>query len=265
MSIKLNKQESLDLRRALAKFNKAIEEHKDKIDPRALPEKITYNQAKDIITTRKDYNSLMASLKKIENKNAFNVIKSNRNPNVMITNWELQFRGKQQTVITKRLEQEKAKLYRKRLKQAVTVKVGNIEEVRLPSPNEREQTIEKYLETPLIEKVINATEYYRRNEYLKDMMRLGFETFDYKKYEIYKQNYLHQFENYKNLDNYQTVVDYLQNLSAKDFFKLMERKDTTYNDFSVKYDHRLAQAEFNAFAKKLGIDIDDYDLADEEE
>ena len=120
-----------------------------------------------------------------------------------------------------------------------------------------EETLIDYAKNPLLEKMLNARDQTLKLQYSEDLFRLGFDYYDEKRAENYKKNILeYVLPEYKNLDNYEEVYDYLSNLPAKQFYKKLEKYFSSYNDFKPHYDMALTQANFNKFAQDLGIKID---------
>mgnify|MGYP003298269694 CR=1 FL=1 len=118
--------------------------------------------------------------------------------------------------------------------------------------------LEYYIKNSNYDMLENSEDYYRRNELLERIYRRGTDTFDFRRDTIYKENYLEMFKRYDNLDNYEEVVEKLESIDVKDFYKFVKEIDPEGADnFGDHYKNPLIQVEFNNYARRLGIKIDE--------
>ena len=255
------------LHKAVNAFNKEVRKHMEEIPDKAMPKLKEYKDVKASIYSRKDLELAISTLNKIKNKSAFKLISSEANSNVKITNWELQtakrydYRNqvKLQTEYNKLISEAKGKA-----KPMLDI-FGNpmLDEQGRPMskttfPASGKAKLESYLEKSNYEMLIEARDYERSAELLERIYRRGTDEFEYRKAELYKENYLKMFEGYENLDNYDKVVDKLKAVDSKDFYNLVKELDEEgYENFKDHYDNRMIQIEFNNYARKLGIDLDE--------
>lgn len=88
--MKWTKSDVARLNNAIRTFNKEVKKHLDEVPIKSLPKLKNYQDVKSTITSRKDLELAISTMKKIKNKNAFNLISSEANANVKFTNWEYQ-------------------------------------------------------------------------------------------------------------------------------------------------------------------------------
>ena len=119
------------------------------------------------------------------------------------------------------------------------------------------QKLEQQLQETNVEMLRKAEDYYRLRELFERAERRGSDTFEFKKAETYKENFLKSIDDWKNLDNYDEVVKKIQKLDSKKFFEFMKDNEEAYNNLWDYYDNRMTQTQFNEFARKLGVKIDD--------
>lgn len=265
--IKWSRSDTARLRSAISTFNKAVKNHIGDIPEKALPKLKNYKDVKSEIYSRKDLELAISTLNKIKNKSAFKLISSEANSNVKITNWELQTakRYDRRNQIKLQTEYNKVLSDIKATSKPQLDMFGNpiLDEQGRPMAkavfsNEHKAKLESYLSKTNVEMLMEAPDYYRKDELLERIYRRGSDTFEYEKARLYKENYLKMFEGYDNLDNYEEVVDKLKSIDEKDFFKFIKEHDKKgFDNFSDHYDNRMLQVEFNNFAEDIGIEIDE--------
>lgn len=261
--IKWTKSDTTKLSNAIRTFNKEIKKHLDDIPDKYLPKLKEYQKVKSEIYSRKDLELAISTMKKIKNKNAFDLISSKANSNVKITNWEYQTikRYDRQNQIKLQIEYNKVlESIQKGETKIMTDVYGN--PIKDKSGNNIAQAVfsdtyknklEGYLKESNVEMLLRSEDYYRKDLLLERIYRRGGDMFEYNKAEIYRENYLKSIEDYQDLDNYEEVVDYIKKMDAREFYKKIQKADENgYNNFKDHYDNRMIQADFNVFAKRLG-------------
>lgn len=265
--IKWTRSDTARLRSAINTFNKEVKKHIDSIPSKALPKLKEYKDVKSSIHSRKDLELAISTMKNIKNKNAFKLISSKENPNVKITNWELQTakRYDRRNQMKLQIEYNKIKSdIRKTSKPQLDI-FGEplLDEqgrpmVKATFSTAQKSKLESYLSKSNVEMLVEARDYERQQDLLERIYRRGTDEFDYKKAKQYKDNYLKMLEGYQNLDNYDEVVEKLESIDPKDFYDFIKDIDREGSDnFKDHYDNRMLQVDFNNFARDLGIDIDD--------
>lgn len=265
--IKWTRSDTARLRSAINTFNKEVKKHIDSIPSKALPKLKEYKDVKSSIHSRKDLELAISTMKNIKNKNAFKLISSKENPNVKITNWELQTakRYDRRNQMKLQIEYNKIKSdIRKTSKPQLDI-FGEplLDEqgrpmVKATFSTAQKSKLESYLSKSNVEMLVEARDYERQQDLLERIYRRGTDEFDYKKAKQYKDNYMKMLEGYQNLDNYDEVVEKLESIDPKDFYDFIKDIDREGSDnFKDHYDNRMLQVDFNNFARDLGIDIDD--------
>lgn len=255
------------LHKAVNAFNKEVKKHQDLIPSEALPKIKQYKDVKSQIYSRKDLELAISTMENVKKKHAFDLVSSEANKNVKFTKWELQtakrydYRNqvKLQTQYNKVLQdiKDSAKVELDTYGNPVLNREGK-PIAKTSFPQEGKARLESYLEETNFDMLLRSRDYERSNELLERIYRRGTDEFEFRKAEIYKENYLKMFEGYENLDNYEEVVDKLKSIEAKDFYNFIKENDFEGADnFMDHYDNRMAQVDFNNFARKLGVDVDD--------
>ena len=106
--IKWKKGDAIKLGKAVADFNRKINELKAEENLLYLPDTLSFAEEKENITTRKELNRRIDSLKRFQNEGAEGLYITKAGES--ITNWERQELEKQKAIAIRRLEKEKAKL-----------------------------------------------------------------------------------------------------------------------------------------------------------
>lgn len=265
--IKWTRSDTARLRNAINTFNKEVKKHMDSIPDKALPKLKEYKDVKSTIHSRKDLELAISTMKNIKKKNAFKLISSKENPNVKITNWELQTAKRYDRRNQMKLQIEYNKVIsdiRKTSKPQLDI-FGEplLDEqgkpmVKATFSTAQKSKLESYLSKSNVEMLLESRDYERQQDLLERIYRRGTDEFDYKKAKQYKENYLKMFEGYQNLDNYEDVVDKLKSIDPKDFYDFIRDIDKEGSqNFDTHYNNHMVQAEFNNFARDIGIDIDD--------
>lgn len=266
--IKWTRSDTARLRNAINTFNKEVKKHIDSIPSKALPKLKEYKDVKSSIESRRDLELTLSTLKNIKNKNAFKLISSEANPNVKITNWELQTAKRYDRRNQTKLQIEYNKLLSDvRGKAKIQLDMyGNplLDEQGRPItkavfPEKWKSKLESYLSKSNVEMLLDSRDYVRQQDLLERIYRRGLDSFDYQKAKIYKETYLRVIsDSYSNLDNFEEVKEYLDSIEAKDFYKFIKEVDPEGADnFKDHYNNRMLQAEFNKYAERIGIKIDD--------
>ena len=77
-----------------------------------------------------------------------------------------------------------------------------------------------------------------------------------KKAIVYRDNYMRELQKYSHLDNYETLMKQLKNISNPiKFYEFMSRNELTV-DLTYQSDQFYTQEAFNSFMEELGINIE---------
>lgn len=256
-----------NLHKAYNEFVNEVKKHESSLPAKAVPRIPTYKELKSNITSRKDYELTMSILKDIKNENAFDLLESKANPNVKFTKWEYQkaqrydYRNQVKTQIEYNkvidsIKNKETKVEKDVYGNPVRDSEGNIV-ARAIFSDTYKRKLEQQLQETNVEMINKAQDYYRLRELFERTERRGSDTFEFKKAETYKENFLKSIDDWKNLDNYDEVVKKIEKLDSKKFFEFMKDNEEAYNNLWDYYDNRMTQTQFNEFARKLGVKIDD--------
>lgn len=255
--IKWTRSDIARLSNAVRTFNKEVEKAMETVDKKALPKLIDYQEMKSKIVSRRDLNLALSTLKKIKNKNAFDLEVSVSNPNVKYIHWTKMTAKSYDTRHRKNMQEEIKKIKEAEVKFGTPTEINGQIVIKAQMGSPREKQLEGYLNVPNFRLLETANTYERFNELLDRINRLAYDSSKINMSELYKKNYLQMFEGYEGFDKYDEVVKKLQEMKGEEFYEVLKRIDENYDDFDYHYGNRMTEAEFNEFASRLGINIDD--------
>lgn len=248
------------LSNAVRSFNKEVEKHYEDMDIKALPKLLTYRDVKDRILTKKDLELTLSTLKKIKNKNAFNLESSSSNPNVQYIHWSKMTAERLDKIHQANMTTEAENIRKQFVSKAKKVKIGDQEyNVIHQMSSPRLSQLESYLERPNIEMLESAGDYERLHLYFDRILKYGFDSSIKDMGKIYQENYLRMFEGYQNLQGYDEAVEIIKNMKPEDFYEWAKRNDVNYDDFHEHYDNRLLQGRFSELISTLGVDTSGFE------
>lgn len=225
--IKWNKEKSQELTKAIKEFNQRVRKlEKSRKDPSYLPQEIYIRETKKLITTERELNEVISSLKGFKGKEAYKkvTLKSGES----LTAWEYGELKKQQKIAKARIKKELAKVDRP------YGKMGTAHYQRLESIQSSIKGFEK----------LTGSAFQIAKERLSNW---GSTDYDMRRAIIYKQNYLSMLnEEFKNEKNYKKLVMAIKNIHPINFYesvKLLEMGDKV-KDISYMYDFG-GRAEFD--------------------
>lgn len=224
-NIKWTSDDDREIARAVKNFNAKIDYHSKK-DPKnksALPDKVSVKALKELIDTRQDLKRELNALKRFSQKGAEEIIIApDTDYNLKITKWQKEEMTRRAGVINRRRN--------KRLKEIQEIEVksggkglgytrgqmgmGKADEVALSPVNAF---------TPKM----NRTDLRFKFEQLKKESRDKYYT---EREELLKENYLKGIrENYNTSDpNVQETIDAIENMDFKEFYKIFQAEDPTF-------------------------------------
>lgn len=106
--IKWKKGDAIKLGKAIADFNKKINRLQAEEDALYLPEKLNYTEEKENITTRRELNRKIASLKRFQKEGAEALYTTKAGEE--LTKWERSELEKEKRIAERRLQKELAEL-----------------------------------------------------------------------------------------------------------------------------------------------------------
>ena len=240
--IRWKRGDYISLGRAVSQFNKKINELNREEKKLYLPDTLTYQEVKQNITTRKELNRLINSLRRFQKEGVEE--KYITDAGEEITKWERRELGIQSRIIQNRLQRE--------IKELSTPKQGQ-EFSRVQMGSQRFNQIQSEI------KSLKGIERKRGSEFdrLRTRIRnLGVSDYSMKKSFIFRENYIREMEKYSHLDNFDKLINKLSSIKNPiEFYNYVSQHEMT-GDLTYQSDQYFAQQEFNSFLHDLGIEID---------
>lgn len=230
------------LGRAVSDFNKKINELNKEERKLYLPEKIDYKEAKENITTRRELNRLINSLRRFQQEGAEDLYITGAGET--ITNWERRELGIQSRIAQTRLKAELKNLEKPMDSGFSRVQMGSI----------RAREIEAQIKNL---KQIETKSGYEFNALKRRIMSQGASDYTMKKAIIFRENYLNEMKKYSHFDNYDKLMKKLNSFSNPvSFFNFVSQNELT-GDLTYQSDEVYTQEAFNSFVQDFGIEIDE--------
>ena len=231
----------VSLGRAVAQFNKKINELNREEKKLYLPETINYKEAKENITTRKELNRLINSLRRFQKQGAEDLYKTGAGEE--ISKWERKELGIQSRIAQTRLKAELKKLNVPQENGFSRVQMGSI----------RAREIEAQIKNL---KQIETKAGYEFNMLKRRIASQGASDYTMKKAIVFRENYLNEMKKYSHFDNYDKLMNKLQSLTNPiSFFNFVSQNELA-GDITYQSDETYTQEAFNSFVQDFGIEID---------
>lgn len=228
------------LGRAVSDFNKKINELNKEERKLYLPEKIDYKEAKENITTRKELNRLINSLRRFQAEGAEDLYTTQAGET--ITKWERRELGIQSRIAQTRLRAELKNLEKPLESGYSRIQMGSI----------RAREIEAQINNL---KQIETKAGYMFKGLKARIMSLGASDYTMKKAIVFKENYINEMKKYSHFDNYDKLMKKLNSFSNPvSFFNFVSQNELT-GDLTYQSDEVYTQEAFNRFVQDLGIEI----------
>ena len=230
------------LGQAVAKFNKKINELQAEENKLYLPETISYTEAKENITTRRELNRLINSLRRFQREGAEDLYTTQSGEE--ITKWERRELGIQSRIAQTRLQNE--------LKTLNEPLDSGFSRAQMGSMRVREINAQiKNL------KNIESAVGYEFNRLRERLSRMGTSDYTMKKAIVFRENYLKEMEKYSHFDNYEKLMKKLRSFTNPiSFFNFVSQNELT-GDLTYQSDETYTQEAFNSFVQDFGIEIDE--------
>lgn len=230
------------LGRAVSDFNKKINELNKEERKLYLPEKIDYKEAKENITTRKELNRLINSLRRFQKEGAEDLYITGAGET--ITKWERRELGIQSRIAQTRLRAELKNLEKPLESGFSRVQMGSI----------RAREIEAQIKNL---KQIETKRGYEFNALKRRIMSQGASDYTMKKAIVFRENYINEMKKYSHFDNYDKLMKKLNSISNPvSFFNFVSQNELT-GDLTYQSDEVYTQEAFNSFVQDFGIEIDE--------
>ena len=230
------------LGRAVSDFNKKINELNKEERKLYLPEKIDYKEAKENITTRRELNRLINSLRRFQKEGAEDLYITEGGET--ITKWERRELGIQSRIAQTRLRAELKNLEKPLESGYSRVQMGSI----------RAREIEAQIKNL---KQIETKRGYEFNALKRRIMSQGASDYIMKKAIVFRENYLNEMKKYSHFDNYDKLMKKLNSFSNPvSFFNFVSQNELT-GDLIYQSDEFYTQEAFNSFVQDFGIEIDE--------
>lgn len=230
----------MSLGKAVKQFNNKINALKSEENKLYLPEEISYQEAKENITTRQELNRVIKSLRRFQREGAEELYKTQSGE--QMTRWERRELGIQSRIAQSRLRGELKELSKPSYSGYSKVQMGSL----------RAKEIERNIEA--LKQIENKVG-YEFERLKKQLQRLGKSDYEMKKAITYRENYIKEMEKYSHFDNYELLVKKMNELkNPLRFFEFM-KKDELAVDLTYQSDQYYGQQEFNSYLERLGIKI----------
>ena len=230
------------LGRAVSDFNKKINELNKEERKLYLPERIDYKEAKENITTRKELNRLINSLRRFQKEGAEDLYITGAGET--ITKWERRELGIQSRIAQTRLRAELKNLEKPLESGFSRVQMGSI----------RAREIEAQIKNL---KQIETKRGYEFNALKRRIMSQGASDYTMKKAIVFRENYINEMKKYSHFDNYDKLMKKLNSISNPvSFFNFVSQNELT-GDLTYQSDEVYTQEAFNSFVQDFGIEIEE--------
>ena len=230
------------LGRAVAQFNKKVNELNREEKKLYLPETINYKEAKENITTRKELNRLINSLRRFQKEGAEDLYLTQAGE--QISKWERRELGIQSRIAQTRLKAELKKLNEPQENGFSRVQMGSL----------RAREIEAQIKNL---KQIETKVGYEFNMLKRRIASQGASDYTMKKAIVFRNNYIKEMEKYSHFDNYDKLMKKLNSITNPiSFFNFVSQNELT-GDLTYQSDETYTQEAFNSFVQDFGIEIDD--------
>lgn len=230
------------LGKAVSDFNKKINRLNAEENKLYLPETINYKEAKENITTRKELNRLINSLRRFQREGAEEIYTTQAGEE--LTKWERRELGIQSRIAQTRLRAELKALNEPLESGFSRAQMGSV----------RVREIEA--------KIRNLKDIENKKGYelmtLKKRIRLeGVSDYSMKRAIVFRENYLNEMKKYSHFDNYEKLISKLESFTNPiSFFNFVSQNELT-GDLTYQSDEMYSQEAFNSFVQDFGIDIDE--------
>lgn len=246
--IRWKRGDYIKLGRAVSEFNKKINRLKSEENKLYLPEEISYTESKENITTRRELNRLINSLRRFQREGAEELYKTQAGEE--ITRWERRELGIQSRIAQNRLQQEIKALN-------VPLESGFS---RAQMGSSRLKEIEAQLKNL---KQIETKRGYEFQNLRRRIQSVGTSDYSMRKAITYRENYFEMIKKgYANFDNYEKLINKLESIKNPQKFYEFLSQNELLADITYMYDLSGEgfsgindQNKFDFMLESIGIEI----------
>ena len=230
------------LGQAVSRFNKKINELQAEENKLYLPETISYAEAKENITTRRELNRLINSLRRFQREGAEDIYTTQSGETM--TKWERRELGIQSRIAQTRLQNELKTLNEPTESGFSRAQMGSMRVREINAQIKNLKNIESAV----------GYEFKRLRDRLS---RMGTSDYTMKKAIVFRENYLKEMEKYSHFDNYEKLMKKLRSFTNPvSFFNFVSQNEFA-GDMTYQSDEVYTQEAFNLFLQDLGIKTED--------
>lgn len=203
----------IKLGKAVADFNKKINRLQAEENKLYLPETINYKEAKENITTRRELNRLVNSLRRFQREGAEDLYTTQAGEE--ISRWERRELGIQSRIAQTRLRNELKTLNEPTENGFSRAQMGSM---RVAEINAQIKNL----------KNIEGAVGFAFNKLRDRLARQGTSDYTMKKAIVYRENYLKEMEKYSHFDNYEKLMKKLRSFTNPiSFFNFVSQNELT--------------------------------------
>lgn len=251
MAIKWKQSDYMQLGKAVKQFNRKILELETDENQAFLPDMQNYKEMKESIKTREELNRYIKSLNRFKKESTQEIIELESGEKLTV--WEQREIQKMANRALTQVNKEIAEQEKPTESGYSMAQMGSLEVNRLKKQAENIKGWQSKTQSS-----------FRRNiESIKNLGRLDY---DYRKAEIYQQNYKDEMAKYSSYDNYQQFEKFVNRYKNPISFWNRVKNHEVLKDLTYQSEQTYSQAEFNAFlVKDIGIDPEKLKNVDVEE
>lgn len=245
--IKWKRGDLISLGRAVSQFNRKINQLQAEENKLYLPDTINYQEAKENITTRRELNRLINSLRRFQKEGAEDLYTTQSGET--ITKWERRELGIQSRIAQTRLTRELKALNEPLESGYSRAQMGStrVKEIKAQIKNLKE---------------IENLSGFDFNRLKERITRMGSSDYTMKKAIVFRKNYLKEMEKYSHFDNYELLMKKLNSISNPIMFFEFVSKNEITGDLTYQSDEMYTQEAFNSFVQDFGIEIEKDSISD---
>lgn len=240
MAIKWKQSDYMQLGKAVKQFNRKILELETDENQAFLPDMQNYKEMKESIKTRQELNRYIKSLNRFKKESSQKII--DLESGERLTVWEQREIQKMANRALTQVNKEIAEQEKPTESGYSLAQMGSLEVNRLKKQAENIKAWQSKTQSS-----------FRRNiESIKNLGRLDY---DYRKAEIYLQNYKDVMSKYSSYDNYEIFEKFINKYKNPISFWNRVKNHEVLKDLTYQSEQNYTQAEFNEFLiNDLGID-----------
>ena len=251
MAIRWKQSDYMQLGKAVKQFNRKILELETDENQAFLPDMQNYKEMKESIKTRQELNRYIKSLNRFKKESSQKIIELESGERLTV--WEQREIQKMANRALTQVNKEIAEQEKPTESGYSLAQMGSLEVNRLKKQAENIKGWQSKTQLS-----------FRRNiESIKNLGRLDY---DYRKAEIYMQNYKDVMGKYSSYDNYEIFEKFVNRYKNPISFWNRLKNHEVLKDLTYQSEQYYTQAEFNDFLiNDLGIDLEELKNVDVEE